>query len=132
MENVYSNVIGSGVLFPIVLTRNSDFKTGWYPTNGTTDLIISNIESLLNFSIGQRLRQEEFGTRIWEVLEEPNVQAQAFLVDAYMKEALSEYEDRIIYEKSIVSRKGSSLNILLSYRLKVNNASKNLSITYNL
>ena len=81
------NTIGSGGYFPIELTQAQDNKgnnlfidtnnglkpkIGWYPIKGTTNLIKQNIISLLIYHIGQRFRQEEFGTRIYECLEEPN------------------------------------------------------------
>ena len=117
--------------YPIVLGTNSDKKTGWYPVLGSTKLITDNLNSLLQYSIGERFRQEDFGTRLWECIEEPNTQAQAFLINTFLKEAISLYEDRINYKEAIISRSGNKLHIEMHYNLKQSNEEKSLGITYN-
>ena len=130
-DNLYEKIVGNGMTYPIVLGTNSDKKTGWYPVLGSTKLITDNINSLLQYSIGERFRQEDFGTRLWECIEEPNTQAQAFLINTFLKEAISLYEDRINYKESIISRSGNKLHIEMHYILKQSNEEKSLSITHN-
>ena len=130
-DNLYEKIVGNGMTYPIVLGTNSDKKTGWYPVLGSTKLITDNLNSLLQYSIGERFRQEDFGTRLWECIEEPNTQAQAFLINTFLKEAISLYEDRINYKESIISRSGNKLHIEMHYILKQSNGEKSLSITYN-
>ena len=119
------------MVYPIVLGTNSEHKTGWYPVIGDTKLITDNLNALLQYTIGERFRQEDFGTRLWECIEEPNTQAQAFLINTFLKEAISLYEDRINYKESIISRSGNKLHIEMHYILKQSNEEKSLSITYN-
>ena len=130
-DNLYEKIIGNGMVYPIVLGTNSEHKTGWYPVIGDTKLITDNINALLQYTIGERFRQEDFGTRLWECIEEPNTQAQAFLINTFLKEAISLYEDRINYKESIISRSGNKLHIEMHYILKQSNEEKSLSITYN-
>ena len=130
-DNLYEKIIGNGMVYPIVLGTNSEHKTGWYPVIGDTKLITDNINALLQYTIGERFRQEDFGTRLWECIEEPNTQAQAFLINTFLKEAISLYEDRINYKESIISRSGNKLHIEMHYILKQSNEEKSLSITYD-
>ena len=130
-DNLYEKIVGNGMTYPIVLGTNSDKKTGWYPVFGSTKLITDNLNSLLQYSIGERFRQEDFGTRLWECIEEPNNQAQAFLINTFLKEAISLYEDRINYKESIISRSGNKLHIEMHYILKQSNEEKSLNITYD-
>ena len=130
-DNLYEKIVGNGMTYPIVLGTNSDKKTGWYPVLGSTKLITDNLNSLLQYSIGERFRQEDFGTRLWECIEEPNTQAQAFLINTFLKEAISLYEDRINYKEAIISRSGNKLHIEMHYILKQSNEEKSLGITYN-
>ena len=130
-DNLYEKIVGNGMVYPIVLGTNSEHKTGWYPVIGDTKLITDNINALLQYTIGERFRQEDFGTRLWECIEEPNTQAQAFLINTFLKEAISLYEDRINYKESIISRSGNKLHIEMHYILKQSNEEKSLSITYD-
>lgn len=130
-DNLYEKIIGNGMVYPIVLGTNSEHKTGWYPVIGNTKLISDNLNALLQYAIGERFRQEDFGTRLWECIEEPNTQAQAFLINTFLKEAISLYEDRINYKESIISRSGNKLHIEMHYILKQSNEEKSLNITYD-
>lgn len=131
MESINLDIIGRGVTYPIILTKNEDGKTGWYPiSNGK--LIEHNLSSILNYHIGQRFREEDFGTRLWECLEEPNTQALAFLVDQFLKDCISRWEPRITYKSSTITRDGSKLNILITYVINYTNSSKSATVTYDL
>ena len=127
MANIYSDVIGSGVTFPIQLSTNQLGQTGWYPVEGEVSLIEENLKAIINYNIGQRIRQEDFGSRLWECIEEPNVQALKFLVNTFLKEAIIMYEDRVTFVGSTVTLNGSS--IIIEYHLRVNMTNKALSST---
>lgn len=130
-DNLYEKIVGNGMVYPIVLGTNSEHKTGWYPVIGDTKLISDNINALLQYTIGERFRQEDFGTRLLECIEEPNTQARSFLINTFLKEAISLYEDRINYKESIISRSGNKLHIEMHYILKQSNEEKSLNITYD-
>ena len=131
-NNILEKSIGSGVLFPIQLEENSDGKTGWYPKTGTTDLIIHNLNSVLQYELGFRIRQEDFGTRLWECLEEPNTQAQTFLVNQFLKQALVKFESRIKITRTDVIRQGTSLKLSLAYSIRELNVEDNVTVTYEI
>ena len=63
-DNILEHTIGNGMLFPIKLTKNNDGKIGWYPTKGDPNLIINNLNHLLTYVIGQKMRQKEYEDRI--------------------------------------------------------------------
>ena len=130
MANILEKTIGSGVLFPFNITKNTRGETGVYPVTGTPDLILHNINSVIQYEIGSRIRQEDFGTRLWECIEEPNSQAQAFLVNQFVKQAMVTWEDRIYLTKTELVRQGTKLSVIIHYTLKNTNFSDEISATY--
>lgn len=134
MENqsIYDALIGSGVLFPIELTENSRGEKGWYPVKGDIKLIENNLEAVFLHQIGVKFREEEFGSRVWECIEEQNTQAQAFMVNQFMREAFENWESRIVYKSSSIQREQSKLNIIFSYTLIDTNSSREGILTYDI
>lgn len=130
MANILEKVIGSGVLFPIKLETNSSGQRGWYPVTGSTDLILHNINSVIQYELGFRIRQEDFGTRLWECIEEPNTQAQAFLVYQFVRQALVKWENRIVITGTKLFREGTKLTIQINYSIKNTNQTDTVSATY--
>ena len=119
MEYYNANIaaIGIGAIFPIELEENDQGQTGWYPVYGDSKLIEENIKALLLYEIGQRLRQEDFGTRLIEVLEEPNTSALSFLIREYIMQALNKYESRVLITKISSTRLNQKLHILLEFKI---------------
>lgn len=132
MENILERNIGTGVLFPFKLKENSSGKTGIYPVSGTPDLILHNLNSLIQYELGFRIRQEDFGTRLMECIEEPNTQAQAFLVEQFLKQALRKFENRIVYKKAEIVQEGTKLIINIIYSIKNTNLNDSVNISYDL
>lgn len=130
MANILEKTIGSGVLFPFNITRNARGETGVYPVTCTPDLILHNINSVIQYEIGFRLRQEDFGTRLIECIEEPNTQAQAFLVNQFVKQALTKWENRISLTKTELIRQGTKLSIVIHYNIKNTNIGDIVGVTY--
>lgn len=124
--------IGNGVLFPIKLGDNGKGQKGWYPVYDDTNLIENNIQAILTYEIGSRLRQEYFGNRLNECLEEPNTQKLNFLVQRFIDIAISGYEERISLKNISVERKSSSLNILVHYEILPTGKEDSFLINYNL
>lgn len=134
MEEYNQNIaaIGIGAIFPIELKENNQGQTGWYPVYGDSKLIEENIKALLLYEIGQRLRQEDFGTKLIEVLEEPNTSALSFLVREYIIQALAKYESRVVVTKISSTRLNQKLHILLEFRIVELNQDYFLEAQYNL
>lgn len=126
-NNINEALNDTGMSFPIVLTNGS-----WKPIKDSLQLIEENLRSLILYTVGSRLRQEEYGTRLWECLEEPNTQALQFLIEQFLKDAISQYEDRIEYKSSTVSRDFDKLYIELHYQLRDSSSNRTLGIEYNL
>lgn len=134
MEYYNANIaaIGIGAIFPIELDENDQGQTGWYPVYGDSKLIEENIKALLIYEIGQRLRQEDFGTRLIEVLEEPNTSALSFLIREYIMQALNKYESRVLITKISSTRLNQKLHILLEFKIIELNLDSFIEAQYNL
>ena len=130
--NYFTNIIGKGILYPFNLQINSEGQMGIYPVDGSPDLIKENISALLYYMVGFRIRQEPFGTRLWECIEEPNNQALSFLIRDFLVSAISTYEDRVTITSVDVSRADCKINILISYRINNTDTSQYIGITYDL
>lgn len=130
--NYFTNIIGKGILYPFNLQVNSKGEMGIYPVDGSPDLIKENISALLYYMVGFRIRQEPFGTRLWECIEEPNTQALSFLIRDFLVSAISTYEDRVTITSVDVSRADCKINILISYRINNTDTSQYIGITYDL
>lgn len=134
MEYYNANIaaIGIGAIFPIELEENDQGQTGWYPVYGDSKLIEENLKALLLYEIGQRLRQEDFGTRLIEVLEEPNTSALSFLIREYIMQALNKYESRVLITKISSTRLNQKLHILLEFKIIELNLDSFIEAQYNL
>ena len=131
-DNLYEKIVGNGMVYPIVLGTNSEHKTGWYPVIGDTKLISDNLNALLQYTIGERFRQEDFGTRLIEVLEEPNTSALSFLIREYIMQALNKYESRVLITKISSTRLNQKLHILLEFKIIELNLDSFIEAQYNL
>ena len=105
------NYIGTGPYFPIKLTTVLDEngnpeqvvqpdgtivnKISWRNLKGDINLIKQNLTSLFTYQLGQRIRQEYFGSRVWECIEEPNTQALSFMIKTFVKNSIVSWEPRI-------------------------------------
>lgn len=133
ITNVNEQSIGSGVLFPIQITSNSKGETGWYPVNGDPGLISHNLESLFVHEIGYRFRQEWYGTRLWELLEEPNTQAQAFIAKEFLIQAINTYEPRLsVQNVEVYPERTGSLKIIFTYNIIGTSITNTSEISYDL
>lgn len=143
------NTIGSGAYFPIEISTLTDengkpqtvtmpdgkvvVKKGWYIKRGDIDLIKHNLTSILTYQIGQRFRQEDFGTRTWECIEEPNTSALNLMIKNFVKDGISTWEPRIKALK-VLTLKPSKESIYLKIYFKVQDSQsvEELNFQYNL
>ena len=142
------NSIGSGAYFPIQLEtvlgpdgkpekvitpegKEVD-KISWRPLQGDMRLIKQNIIAILTFQIGQRFRQEWFGSRIWECIEEPNTEVTAFVVRDFLKSAISIWEPRVIALSTKVTRNQSTLGINLRFMVNYSQSVQEINFNYDL
>lgn len=136
----------SGALFPIRITQAIDSEgnpiytkdqdgnevplMGWYPESSTNRLIKHNLTSILLYQIGQRFRNEVFGTRIYECIEEPNSQLLEFLIRDFLKSSIPLWEPRLTSLSLDIRREGSKLYIGISFQVN-NSYIENLTLEYN-
>lgn len=130
-RNYFTDLVGIGVTFPIQLTKNENGEQGWYPVNGDFELIRDNIRSILYYMVGQRFRQEEFGNKLWQCIEEPNTQALTFIIKEFLKQAIGTWEQRISFKSIQVTREDSKIHIDISYVINGTNTSQYLDLIYD-
>lgn len=128
LEDEQGNVTVTPILNDDGTPKMVDAK-GWNPLMGDPALINHNIQSLLGFQLGQKMREEGFGTRIWETLEEPNTQLQAFLVKDFITKAINIWEGRISLLDTKIVRDQEKLYIDLHYQ--VDDLVQQISVEYN-
>ena len=81
--------------------------------------------------IGQRFRQENFGSKLWQCIEEPNSQALSFIIKEFLKQAIGAWEQRITFQSITVTRVDAKIHIEVSYVVNGTNSSQYLDITYD-
>lgn len=123
--------IGVGVTFPLKVT---EFKghSGVYPVEGDIQLIQDNLVSILQYTVGQRIRQEDFGNKLISIIEEPNNLVLDRAVYTYLRIAISKYEPRIKIKDINTIKDGSTVNIVITYSLISNGSEHSLGLSYNL
>ena len=129
------NAIGQGAMFPIELSTPKDAdgkdeyievvtngvtqkvkKIGWYPRTGL-GIVKHNITSTFVYQIGERFRHENFGSRLWECIEEPNTDLLAYMATKFIKESLLLWEPRVRGLDVNCLREGSKLYIQIQFSI---------------
>lgn len=159
MASPITSKIGTGITFPINLTTQKDDqgndiltpqvdvngeviyddqgklimvpKVGCYPVSGKFDLIQNNLTSLFIYQLGERFRQENFGSRLWEAIEEPNDQLLQHMVDLFIKSSVATWEPRIKGLDVILERQREKLRITLKFMVDASGTESNLTLEYN-
>lgn len=143
------NTIGSGAYFPIKLKQalGSDGKPesvqlpdgrvvpkiGWYILRGDVALIKQNLTAILTYQIGQRFRQEDFGSRTWECLEEPNTSALNLMIRNFVKDGIAAWEPRITALKVLALKPTrESIRLLIYFKVQNSQRVEELNFQYNL
>lgn len=143
------NSIGSGAYFPIKLEQavGSDGKLesvqlsdgrvvpkiGWYILRGDVALIKQNLTAILTYQIGQRFRQEDFGSRTWECLEEPNTSALNLMIRNFVKDGIAAWEPRITALKVLALKPTKeSIRLLIYFKVQDSQRIEELNFQYNL
>lgn len=109
------NFIGQGLIFPIELENGrGKLFTGF-------DLLRSSIKVILSWPYNQRFLLGQFGSRLEDVLEEPNDDVLHNLVYTFVTDAIATWEKRIeLVNVELIrndQRASSSLSLSLTYRI---------------
>ena len=158
MASPITSKIGTGMLFPIQITTAKDNdgndimipkidengnpvlhggepilvpKTGWYPVTGDPALIQNNLKSIFIYQLGERFRQENFGSRFWEALEDPNDNVLQRMLDLFIKSSIASWELRIRALDINLERKDYKLYIHLQFAIGDSSTQSNLTLEYN-
>lgn len=143
------NTIGSGAYFPIKLEQSVGKdgkpesvqlpdgrvvpKIGWYILRGDVALIKQNLTAILTYQIGQRFRQEDFGSRTWECLEEPNTSALNLMIRNFVKDGIAAWEPRIMALKVLALKPTKeSIRLLIYFKVQDSQRIEELNFQYNL
>lgn len=118
--------IGTGITFPILLNSSGrpTIETG-------SALLESSIKNIIFWPKWSRFFMEKFGSRLEDVLEEPNDSLALSLLNIYVKEAIQDYEKRIIITDVFVERVSDiKIHIHLSYYIRHNKIEETLIFPY--
>lgn len=143
------NTISSGAYFPIKLEQSVGKdgkpesvqlpdgrvvpKIGWYILRGDVALIKQNLTAILTYQIGQRFRQEDFGSRTWECLEEPNTSALNLMIRNFVKDGIAAWEPRITALKVLALKPTKeSIRLLIYFKVQDSQRIEELNFQYNL
>jgi phage baseplate assembly protein W len=111
-QKVVQDFIGKGITFPIQLVNGKPpIETGF-------QLIRASIRNILGWPYGQRFFLTEFGSRLQELIEEPNDYVLKNLINTFVVDAITDWEKRIqLIDAQIENQDGVKINIRLVYRI---------------
>ena len=105
--------IGKGITFPIQLNER-----GAVIVTSGTQLIRSSLKLILSWPYNTRFFLPEFGSKVEELLEEPNDQILETVVRNFIVESIIKWEKRIeIVNVQIGRPEDTKIDIQLTYRL---------------
>ena len=100
-----------GIAFPFRI----DPATGGVAIASGSDKIRQNVRLILSTNQGERPMQRDFGTRIPSLVHEPNDAVLAELLQNQVRQALLQWEPRILVDKMQVEQDDGEIRMLLSY-----------------
>jgi len=119
-----SDFIGRGIMFPLRVDQSGSIAM----TSGVDDLD-SSIRMVLATAPGERLMRPRFGCRIWELLFEPINANTMGLMSVAVRDALGQWEPRIIVDDVVVSPDEADqgrVHIHITYTVRTTNDRRNL------
>lgn len=128
-QNYQTQLIGTGIRFP----EPFDDSTGRAVTASGLDKINNSILHILGTPIGTRFFLPEFGSRLYELVFEPNDSIFSDLAVLYIKDALNKWEPRInnINVYPMINEHDNHVPIKISYKLINTNIVGNFVYPFN-
>lgn len=124
MTSDSANFIGRGISFPLRVDQGGAIAL----TSGAAD-IEGSLRMVLMTAPGERLMRPQFGCRIWDLLFEPiNANTLGLMAEA-VRDAVSQWEPRIVLEDvqlDVDQRELGRVLINLRYRIRATNDRRNL------
>jgi Bacteriophage baseplate protein W len=110
--NPIADYLGKGMIFPIQLNN------GAAVISSGTDLIESSIKVILTWPLYQRFYLSEFGSRLEDLIEEPNDNLLESVIEQFVIQSIAQWERRIRLLSAQVIRPNSyEVNISISYQI---------------
>jgi phage baseplate assembly protein W len=107
-----ANFLGSGIILPLTLVNGKPNLESGFP------LIRASIINILCWDYGKRFFLAEYGSKMNQLLEEPNDDQLAEIINVFIIDAISKWEPRIEYIDSIIDRKDfQTIHLTLSYKI---------------
>ncbi len=120
-------ISGRGISFPFVLVDGA-IVIDDYPT-----LIPSSIKTILSWVFGQRPFNPKFGSKLEELLGEPNDLILAALARFFIVDAISTWERRIsLLDAQLTMPTAYKLDVQLTYRVNSTREIQDLNFQYQL
>ena len=118
--------IGTGLVFPLII------ESGRAKVSQGVPILESSLKNIIFWPTNHRLLNERFGSRIHELLDEPNDNISRTLIRTFIIEAVNEWDSRITV-KDIHFKQISEFEIRLTinYILLNTNAEGFFTINYN-
>lgn len=106
---------GSGIIFPIELT-----STGLPIIRKGAELIKPSIRTILTWPQNKRIFLNQFGSRLNELLEEPNDELLKGLINFFVRDSLETWEKRIdVIDVQISRKEPEELEVSVTYQNKI-------------
>ena len=110
-------ILGQGVIFPFIIDAD-----GKVPNASPQELIKASLNSILAWPTRDRFFLQEYGSRIWDLIEEPSTAILKILARQFIIECISKWEKRItLLECSILIKINGQIDIELIYNIKALN-----------
>ena len=124
--------IGNGLQFPIVLENNTSGLFRLTILYGDIALVQQNLKAILVYEIGQRIRQEYFGSSLWSTIEEPNNDILALKIANSLNGSVKLFEPRVNINNVQLRRlSNESVAVNLSYSIAYLADEQNLQFQIN-
>ena len=106
-----------------------DPATGGVQTASGIEKIRQNLRVILGTRVGERPLLRQFGTRIPSLVHEPNDSALADVIQTQAREALMQWEPRVLVTESRIEQNDGELRVQLSYILTTEPAGGQMTLT---
>lgn len=114
MDSNLTSVIGRGLIFPITLTN------GRPDTGQGSVLIHSSLRTILCWPKGSRFFLPTFGSRLSELIEEPNDEVLEALIRRFIIDSIAQWENRIELTRIELTRNPltpGTITVSLTYKI---------------
>lgn len=124
LDEVFIKKLGKGLAFPIVLENGkARLSTG-------VELIRSSIRAILYWPRGTRFFNEDFGSLLLRLLQQPNDSQVKSLVVEYVFNSISKYEKRVTMLDASISNESDKLLLRVTYRITNSNLEDSFIIPF--